>query len=170
MFKYLEFETALLNQLWNPDISRIKICNSLSFHILVWRSEIWNLRKKDKKRLTSVEKKFFRRTAEYTLFDNKRNDDILEELKAEPVDEKLRRYKSNWLRHVTKMNNSRVPKIMLIYRPNGRRRLGLPLERLLDEPETGLSRPDWYRMMRNGDVNSDGGKQIYCTQSRYNEK
>jgi len=59
---------------------------------------------------------------------------------------------------------------MLIYRPNGRRRLGLPLERLLDEPETGLSRPDWYRMMRNGDVNSDGGKQIYCTQSRYNEK
>jgi hypothetical protein len=35
------------------------------------------------------------RTAEYTLFDNKRNEDILEELKAEPVDEKLIRYKSN---------------------------------------------------------------------------
>jgi hypothetical protein len=32
------------------------------------------------------------RTAGYTLFDHKRNQ-ILEELKAEPVDEKLRRYK-----------------------------------------------------------------------------
>jgi len=58
-------------------------------------SEIRTLRKKDTKRLTSVEKKFFSRTPEYTLFDNKRNEDILEELRAEPVDEKLRRYKSN---------------------------------------------------------------------------
>jgi hypothetical protein len=37
--------------------------------------------------------KFFRRTARYTLFDHKRNEEILEELKLEPVDEKIRRYK-----------------------------------------------------------------------------
>jgi hypothetical protein len=35
--------------------------------------------------------KFFRRTAGYTLFDLKRNNEVLEELKLEPVDEKLRR-------------------------------------------------------------------------------
>jgi hypothetical protein len=40
--------------------------------------------------LTSFEKTLFRRTAEYTLFNNKRNEDILEEMKAEPADEKLR--------------------------------------------------------------------------------
>jgi len=40
------------------------------------------------------------------------------------------------------MNNNRMPIIMLNYRPNGPRRLGRPLERLLDEAETGLSRPD----------------------------
>jgi len=39
--------------------------------------------------------KFFRRTAGYTLFDHKSNEEILEELKAEPVDKKLRRYKPN---------------------------------------------------------------------------
>jgi len=39
--------------------------------------------------------KFFRRTAGYTLFDHKGNEEILEELKAEPVFKKLRRYKSN---------------------------------------------------------------------------
>jgi len=54
----------------------------------------------------------------YTPFDHKRNENILEELKVEAVDEKLRRYKSHWLRHVTRMNNIRVPKIMLNYRPN----------------------------------------------------
>jgi hypothetical protein len=41
--------------------------------------------------------KFFRRTAGYTLFDHTKSEEILEELNAEPVDEKQRRYKSNWL-------------------------------------------------------------------------
>jgi len=40
-----------------------------------------------------VEIKFFRRPARYT----KEMKKFLEELKVEPVDEKLRRYKSYWL-------------------------------------------------------------------------
>jgi hypothetical protein len=39
--------------------------------------------------------KFFGITARYTLFDHKGNEEILEELKVEPADNKLRRYKSN---------------------------------------------------------------------------
>jgi hypothetical protein len=81
------------------------------------------LEKKDKKRLTSAEMKFFRRTAGYTLFDHKNNEEILEVLKVEPVDENLRRYKSNWLRHETRMNSSRMAKRMLNCRPNGQRQL-----------------------------------------------
>ena len=91
--------------------------------------------------MTSVEIKIFR-TAGYTLFDHKRNEEISEGLKVEPVDEKLRRYKSNWLRHVKRMNNNGMTKVMLNCRPNGRRRLGRPLKRLLDEADTGLSRPN----------------------------
>jgi hypothetical protein len=45
----------------------------------------------------------------------------LEKLKVEPVDEKLRRYKSKWQRSVTRMNNCRMPKITLDYSPNGRK-------------------------------------------------
>jgi hypothetical protein len=63
----------------------------------------------------------------------------LEELKVESVDEKPRRYKSNWLQHLKRMNNNMI---MLNYRPNGRRRLGRPLKRLLDETEKGLLRPN----------------------------
>ena len=76
-----------------------------------------------------------------------RNEDIWGDLKTEPADEKLRRYKSNCLRHVTRMNSTRVAKIMLNFRPNGRRRLGRLRNRLLDEAETGLSRADWWRMI-----------------------
>jgi hypothetical protein len=52
-----------------------------------------------------MEMKFFGRTAGFILFDQRRNEEILEELKLKPSDEKLRRYKSNWLRNVTRMNN-----------------------------------------------------------------
>jgi hypothetical protein len=38
------------------------------------------------------------------FFDHKKNDEILEELKVEAVNEKRRRYKSNWLQNVTRMN------------------------------------------------------------------
>jgi hypothetical protein len=85
--------------------------------------------------LTLVQVKVFRRTASYALFDHKRHEEIFEELKVEPFDEDLRRYKSNCLRHVTRMNSNRMPKIMLNYEPNGRRRLERPLKILLDETE-----------------------------------
>jgi len=65
--------------------------------------------------LTSIEMKFFGRTAGCTLLGHKRNEEILENSKVETADKKARRYKSNWLQHVTRMNNSRMRKIMLYY-------------------------------------------------------
>jgi len=56
-----------------------------------------------------------------TLFDHKRNEQILEELKVEPADEKLRSYKTKWLRRPTRMNSSGMAKLVLNCRPNGRR-------------------------------------------------
>jgi hypothetical protein len=71
----------------------------------------------NKEQQTSVEITFFRRTIGYTLFDHKRNE-LLEQLKFQPVDKKLRRYKSNWLQHVIRMNKNRMPKIMLNHGSN----------------------------------------------------
>ncbi|KAJ4431553.1 hypothetical protein ANN_20152 [Periplaneta americana] len=79
-----------------------------------------------------------RRTAGYTLLDRKRNEEILEQLEVESVEEKISRYKFNWLDHVRRMENSRIPKIMMQYKPRGHRRPGRPLRRLLDGAETGL--------------------------------
>jgi len=59
-------------------------------------------------------------------------------MKVEPFDEKLRRYKSKRLRHVTRAKYNRIPRVMLNYRPNRRRRFGKPLKSLLDEVETCL--------------------------------
>jgi hypothetical protein len=64
----------------------------------------------------------FRKNSRAHPFDHKRNEEILEDLKVEPVNQKLRRYNSNLLRHITKIYNNRMPKLMLNCRPTGRRR------------------------------------------------
>jgi hypothetical protein len=70
--------------------SRIKLHKGLALPILLYGSELWTLRQKDKNRLTSIEMKIFRRTARYRLFGHKKNQEIVEEFKVEPVDDKLR--------------------------------------------------------------------------------
>jgi hypothetical protein len=86
--------------------------------------------------------KFFRRTAGCTLFDHDRDGEVLEELKAEPVGKKLRRYKSNSLRHVTRTNSNRMTKIKLKYRSKWKKTTWKTFGRLLGDLETGLSRPN----------------------------
>jgi hypothetical protein len=63
--------------------SRIKIYHALAVPILLYGSKILTL---TKKKLTSRGMKFFRRIAGYTLFDPKRNEERLEELRVESAD------------------------------------------------------------------------------------
>jgi hypothetical protein len=84
----------------------------------------------------------FRKQRDTHFFDHKKSKKILEELK-EQVDEKLKGQKSNWL-HVTRMNKNRMPKIMQNCRPNGRRRGGRNIERLIEKAETRLASFDVF--------------------------
>jgi hypothetical protein len=67
-----------------------------------------------------MEIKFFRREG-YILFDHEGNEESLEELKVKQL-----------------TRNIRLPKVILNYRPNGGRRLGRPLKKLLEEAEAGI--------------------------------
>jgi len=67
------------------------VYNALALPVFIYGCEIWTLRQKDKKRFISVEVKFFRRREGYVLSDNERSEESLEELKVEPVEEKLKK-------------------------------------------------------------------------------
>jgi len=73
--------------------SKIKIYNALALLILLYRSKILMLRKKNKTD-SHHSRLHFSETAGTHLLTTK---EILDELKVEPDDEKLRRYNSNWL-------------------------------------------------------------------------
>jgi hypothetical protein len=75
---------------------------------------------------------YMRRTAGYTSTHYKTNTQITKELKITPILDKLQEYKRNWIQHVNRMPRNRLPRVMKLYSPNGRKNHGRPLRRLLD--------------------------------------
>jgi hypothetical protein len=71
--------------------TRIKLYNTLDFRILIYGSENWTVKSKDKSR-------FMGKTAKYTWRGHKTNEEILNELKVTSVLVKTN-YKSEWIQH-----------------------------------------------------------------------
>jgi hypothetical protein len=74
---------GIINQIFKPSLvsrhTRIHIYKTLARPVLSYGSEAWT-RRTDEKRLISAQRRFLRRTAGYSCWDHKRNEDILTEL------------------------------------------------------------------------------------------
>jgi hypothetical protein len=70
------------------------------------------------KKTDVIQDEISQNNSRYILFEHKKKEGILEEMKVEPLDIKLKKYKSGWLRHVKRKNKNRVTKIMMNYRRN----------------------------------------------------
>jgi hypothetical protein len=80
--------------------TRIRIYKTLAKPVLTFGSEAWTIRRTDERRLISAEICFMRRPANYTHWDNKRNEDILTELQISQVTEFTYQYRKNWKEQV----------------------------------------------------------------------
>jgi hypothetical protein len=109
----------------------LKFSNTLALSVLLYGSETWTVRARDARRISAAEMKYIRTTARYTWTDYKTNTQIANELNIIPILDKLLEYKRNWI-HVNRMPRNRLPRVMKLYSPTGRRNHGRPLKRLLD--------------------------------------
>jgi hypothetical protein len=73
-----------------------------------------------------------RRTAGYTRWDHKRNEDILTELQILQITEFICQYRKNWKEHVDRMSSDRIPKMILKYQLREKINFGRPLNRWKD--------------------------------------
>jgi len=74
----------------------------------------------DKSGIMLIEMKFVRRTAKYTWQDYKTNEDILSELRINPVVKKLHTYRNKWIQHVQQMDRGRLPHLIMKFQPCGK--------------------------------------------------
>jgi hypothetical protein len=75
-----------------------------------------------------------KRTAGYTKCDLKRNEEVLKELKLEPILDYICRYQNNWREQVNRMSRTRIPKAIMYYQPRGKRSLRHPMKRWHENP------------------------------------
>jgi hypothetical protein len=100
--------------------------------VLSYGSEAGTIRRTDERRLMSAEMCFLKRTAGYTRWDHKRNEDILTELQISRITELIYQYRKNWKEHVDRMSSDRISKMILKYQQKGKIHLGRPLKRWKD--------------------------------------
>jgi len=108
----------------------MKIHNTLALPTLLHRWETWAIREQDKSTMSAATT-FKRRKAKYTWWDFEINEDILSELKINPVVKKIKNYRNTWIQHVWRMDRYRLPHLIMKYPPCGKRCQGWPLKRLL---------------------------------------
>jgi hypothetical protein len=72
---------GVIDQVFKPSLVQehrsLNIYRTLARPVLIYGSEAWTIRKADEKRLQAANMKFMRKTAGLTLWDHKRNEEIL---------------------------------------------------------------------------------------------
>jgi hypothetical protein len=84
-------------------------------------------------KIKTSEMKFLRAVGGYNLLDQKRSEQIRKELLVKELNEQIQQYRIQWTQHVSRMNVSRLPKLALQYKPEGKRHLGRQKRRWIDQ-------------------------------------
>jgi hypothetical protein len=109
----------IINQIFQPSLvfrhTTICIYKALARPVLSYGREAWTIRRNYERILISAEMCFMRRTAGYTRWDHKRNEDILTELQISQIKEFIYQCRKNWKENVDRMSSDRIPKMILKY-------------------------------------------------------
>ena len=96
---------------------------------LLYGSETWVTTKRDMTRLEAAEMRFLRSVTGYTRLDKIKSEVIRKELEISGIQDVRFKYKQKWSNHLERMDNTRLPKHALNYKPRGRRNRGRPKKR-----------------------------------------
>ena len=87
----------------------LKKYNILVLPTFLYGSENWTLTALQRRRIEEAEMKLLRPLARYTLYDHKTNDYIRRELRIPGILAKIDEYRRNWLSHLQRMPQNRIP-------------------------------------------------------------
>ena len=118
----------------------MKFYKVLSRPTLLYGSETWATTTRDMTRLEAAVMCFPRSVEGYTRLDKIRSEVIRKELEISGIQDVKSKHKQNWINHLERMDNTRLPKHALNYKPRGRRDRGRPKKRWQHvDAETGQS-------------------------------
>ena len=136
--------------------------------ILAYGHESWTLTSRTRSQLQAAEMKALRLIKGVTRLDKLRNEDIRRELGVEGILDFVERGQLRWFGHTKRMDEERYPRRFLEWTPEGRRPVGRPKMRWLQNIERGVERrgsslreieemrlyedrQQWRRFLKQGD-------------------
>jgi len=96
---------------------------------LLYGSATWVTTQRDMTHLEAAEMRFLKSVTRHTRLDKIRSEVIRKELEISGIQDVRLKYKQNWINHLERMDNTRLPKHTLNYKPRGRRDRGRPRKR-----------------------------------------
>jgi hypothetical protein len=95
--------------------------------VLIYGAEIWNLYENDRRRINATEMDALRRSARTSKPDRKSNEIIRGKMDAQDmILDEITRKQVIWYGHVERMDPTRLPKIMIHWEPEGRKKRSRP--------------------------------------------
>ena len=96
---------------------------------LLYGSETWVTTTRDTTRLEAAQMRFLSSVKGYTRLHKIRSEVIRKELEISGIQDVRSKHKQNWINDLDIMDNTRLPKHALNYKPRGRRDRGRPRKR-----------------------------------------
>jgi hypothetical protein len=125
-----KIKSALNGVWWSKNITRNRkkiIYNSMVRCVLIYEAETWSLYEDDRKRINVTEMDVLRRSAMIAKLDRKTNGYIRGKMDAQDMTlDDITRQQLIWYGHVERMDQTRIPKIMIHWKPEGRKKRGRP--------------------------------------------
>ena len=119
------------------------ISNSMVKSVLNYGAETWSLYADDRRGINTTEMAALRRSARISKLDRKTNEYIREKTDAQDtVLDDTTRKQLIWYGHVERMNRTGLPKIMVNWKPEGRKNRGRPWRTRKDGINTAMSGRD----------------------------
>ena len=114
---------------------------------LLYGSETWLTTKRDMTGLEAAEMRFLRSATGYTWLDKIRSEVVRKELEISGIQNERLKYKQNWINHLERMDNTRLPKRPQL-QTSRKKRLWAPQETMTGSMLEEVKRPNpWRKIM-----------------------
>ncbi|PSN54154.1 hypothetical protein C0J52_06854 [Blattella germanica] len=161
---YYMYSKLMTSKMLNREL-KLKMYNTLTRPVVVYGCESWTLNSNDKHLLRIFERKILRRIYYPVCGNNgewriRTNRELEQLMKNEDIVRFIKSRRLAWMGHVLRMDESRIPRRIMEWKPVGRRNKGRPWKRWVDDVEMdirtmnirgwrrlAMDRADWKRVV-----------------------
>jgi hypothetical protein len=157
--KYLSVQSLLSSRLLSKNL-KSRIYKTIILHVVLYRCENWSLTLREEHRLRVFQNRVLRRifgskrdevTGEWRQF---RNEELRDLYSSPSIIRIIKSKRMRWADHVARMEEKRNTYRLLVEKPEGKRPLGRPIRRWVDNIrmylcQVGWGNVDWIGLARD---------------------